>query len=97
VTPSPRIVDVALELSWATLLAESCTLTGVSGAVAATGSATVTPSMAEPLPTAFTLTAVNGPQTTIATVDVAWGASAGEMTPVSGRALARIWYYTQQA
>jgi DNA-binding beta-propeller fold protein YncE len=83
VTVQGQAVSVALALSWATLLAGHCTLSCVSGTLAASGSTTVTPSVASPLATTCTLTAVNGPQTTTATVDVAWGASAGQFQPVS--------------
>jgi hypothetical protein len=85
VTPSPRIVDVAVELSWAALLADRCTLSGVGGTLAASGSATVTPSLAAPLATACTLAAVNGPQTSTATVHVAWGGTAAQVAPVPRR------------
>jgi DNA-binding beta-propeller fold protein YncE len=83
VTVTGSSVGVALELSWATLLADSCTLTGVSGAIASTGSTTFDPGVAAPLGNAYTLTAVNGPQTTTATVNVAWGVSAGQVRPVA--------------
>jgi hypothetical protein len=84
VTVQGQTVDVALELSWATVLAESCALTGVSGTVGPGGTTTITPGVAAPLATGYTLTAGNGPQTTTATVHVAWGASGVEAQPMPG-------------
>ncbi|HEX9935754.1 MAG TPA: YncE family protein, partial [Longimicrobium sp.] len=81
VTVQGEAVSVALELSWATLLAESCTVSGVSGTLAASGSTTVTPTAAAPLATAYTLTAVNGNQAATAGVKVEWGAYAGTFNP----------------
>jgi len=82
VTVSGNSVAVALELTWAALLADSCTLSGVAGKVAASGSHTFDPTVAAPLATAYTLTAVNGPQTTTATVNVAWGVSAVQVQAI---------------
>jgi DNA-binding beta-propeller fold protein YncE len=87
VTVSGNSVAVALELTWAALLADSCTLSGVAGTVAASGSHTFKPTVAAPLATAYTLAAVNGPQTTTATVNVAWGVSAVQVQAYPGMCL----------
>ncbi|HEX9935750.1 MAG TPA: YncE family protein [Longimicrobium sp.] len=84
VTGAGATVRVAVELSWAVLLADRCTLSGVSGTVPGSGSTTFEPSAAAPLATTHTLTAVNGPQTTTATVHVTWGVGAGHVRPVAG-------------
>lgn len=82
VTIDGQSVGVGVALKWATRSAERCTLSGVAGPVEASGTTTIMPSAAAPLATRYTLTAVNGPHTVTAAVNVAWGARYGQYAPV---------------
>ena len=81
VTTDGPSADVGVALKWATLSAERCTLSGVAVAVEASGTANLTPSTAAPLASRYTLTAVNGPHTVTAAVNVAWGALHAQVQP----------------
>jgi DNA-binding beta-propeller fold protein YncE len=73
-----------LQLSWDTSLAESCTITGVPGALPASGTATVTPTVQAPLLGEYTLTATARGKSDTSTLSLQWGTQPVAQTQIPG-------------